>query len=200
MKQTLLALMLLIPSLAFSQEVGQGFYLGAGYGAFAYSTNPAFNDSAAYGNLIEKSSGGTLKVYGGYQFNRILAAEIIYSDYGTTIGYVYDGSGGQETVTQSPSSIAAAINAGYSFDNGLRPFALFGISSVYLDADYAFIDTDSPLALKYGVGVQYTPPQLSLLEFRLAYESDTFFADTKTSNEPYYFQLNSMYLGVALKY
>lgn len=199
MKRLLAIILSIITSTALAQETGQGFYLGAGYGAFAYSTNPAFNDEAAYGNLVEKSSGSTLKIYGGYQFNRVIGLELTYTDYGDSTGYVIE-SGTEQVVNQSPTSFAVAVNAGHSFDNGLRPFALLGLASVYLDADYKFLETNSPMAIKYGLGIEYTPTKLSFAQLRLAYESDTYFANTKTSNEPYYFQLYSIYLGLSLKY
>jgi len=207
MKKTKVLLPLLLvaissPSIS-AENNAHGFYLGAGYGSFNYDVDQNWDTDSQYGKLIEKTEGDTLKVYAGYQFNRVIAIEATYTDYGDTEGYV-NSRFSSETVKQSPTSISVAANAGYSFDNGLRPFALLGLASMNLNSSYEFLDTDSPIAIKYGFGLEYAPIQLHGVQLRVAFESDTYFAEAYSGlnldADIYAFSLSSFYAGVSYKF
>jgi len=208
MKKIILpSLLLFISSTIFAAEEVQkikGFYLGSGYGSFSYNTEQDWDDDYRYGRLIEQTDGNTLKVYSGYQFNKIIAVEVTYSDYGDTEGYVYSFFNNKQTVKQSPTSFAVAANAGYSFSNGLRPFGLLGLSYVSLNSSYAFLDTDNPIAIKWGFGLEYAPTQLKGVQLRVAYEADSYFAEADTfwssDTDIDVFTLNSFYAGVSYKF
>ncbi|MCP5078576.1 MAG: porin family protein [Psychromonas sp.] len=190
-----------------------GFYIGAGYGSFSYETDSDWDDDQRYGRLTESTDGNTLKMYGGYQFNKIIGVEATYTDYGDTEGYVRTltfnpiGIKNQE-VTQSPTAISVAANAGYSFNNGLRPFALLGLSYMTLDSSYAFLDTDNPIAIRYGFGLDYAPAMVKGIQLRVAYEGDIYLAeayngynnDADIDIEVDIFALSSFYAGVSYKF
>ena len=181
-----------------------GFYLGAGYGSFTYNAEQNWDDDSRYGNLIKETDGNSLKIYGGYQFNKIIAVEATYTDYGNTNGYVNTRNGIQR-VEQSPTSLAVAANAGYSFANGLRPFGLVGLSYLTLDSSYDFLDTDNPIAIKYGVGVDYAPSALKGIQLRVAYEGEVYFAEAETYGfdddvNVDLFSLGAFYAGASYKF
>jgi len=180
-----------------------GFYIGAGYGSFGYDTEEDWNNSTEYGVLIEETNGHSLKLYGGYQFNKVIAVEATYTDYGNTQGYVNTTSG-LASVKQSPTSFSLAANLGYSFKNGIRPFGLIGLSATTLNSSYAFLEDDNITAIKMGLGVEFSPRQLHGIQFRLAYESDAYFAQEKVStynsDNLYIFTLDSFYAGVSYKF
>ena len=191
------------PQAVKSQKVS-GFYIGAGYGSFSYDTEQDWDDDNRYGNLTQKTDGNSVKIYGGYQFNKIIAIEATYTNYGNTEGYVNTRSSTQ-AVEQSPTSVAVAANAGYSFANGLRPFGLVGLSYLTLDSSYEFLDTDNPIAIKYGVGVDYAPAALNGVQLRVAYEGEIYFAEAETYgyNDDIsvdLFSLGAFYAGVSYKF
>jgi opacity protein-like surface antigen len=208
MRKTILAsLLLAISSTSFAAEEVQkikGFYLGAGYGSFSYNTVQDWDDDYRYGDLIEHTDGNTIKVYSGYQFNRIIAVEATYTDYGDTQGYVYSILNNKQEVKQSPTSFSVAANAGYSFSNGLRPFGLLGLSYMSLNSTYAFLDTDNPIAIKSGFGLDYAPVQLKGVQLRVAYEMDSYFAEANTirteNTNVDIFILSSFYAGISYKF
>lgn len=133
-----------------------GFYIGAGYGVTKSQLD--------YEHLPKVDLDHAYKIYGGYKFNRIISVEGTYTNYGErSVGHFSD----------KPSSWGVAANVGYTFDNGLRPFALVGLSRLDSGATYRgqdiHIDNAKP-ALKYGFGVSYELPMVEGLEFRAAYE------------------------------
>jgi hypothetical protein len=179
-----------------------GFYIGAGYGTFDAVTDNEWDNTYRYGRLVEKTSGDTTKLYAGYAFNRIISIEASYSDYGDTLGVVNIGFNAQ-AVNQSPKAISIAANAGYSFDNGWRAFGLLGLSSVDLNSSYDYLDTDSPTAIKWGFGGEYTPAGLKGFQLRLAFEADTYFAEAEryfADDDLYAFSLTSIYVGASYKF
>lgn len=184
-----------------------GFYIGVGGGSFSYDTEQDWDDNSQNGQLVQKTSGNTLKVYGGYQFNRIVGVEATYTDYGDTEGQVYDFWGTTlQSVKQSPTSFAIAANLGYTFDNGLRPFGIVGLSKTSLNSSYEFLDTDSPIAIKVGFGLGYSPAQLGGVQLRIAYEMENYFAEAYNgysySDEADIdiFTLSSLYAGISYKF
>lgn len=186
-----------------------GFYTGAGYGSFSYETDQNWDDDLFYGRLIEETEGDTLKVYAGYQFNRVVAIEATYTDYGDTQGYVrtldfQSLSIKNENVQQSPSAISLAANVGYSFSSGLRPYLLAGVSYMTLDSSYPFLDTDNPMAFRYGLGFDYAPALFKGVQLRIAYEADMFFAEAYNGLgediEVDTFSVSSVYGGISYKF
>ena len=64
---------------------------------------------------------------GGYKFNRVAGIEVDYLDYG------------ESDVT----SITGQANISYTFHNGLRPFALLGLSFINLKQEKHLIYKDN---------------------------------------------------------
>jgi opacity protein-like surface antigen len=163
-----LAALLLATNVQANQDVS-GFYIGAGVG----STDA----EAEYNGISESAStdGSTLKFIGGYQFNRIVAIEAQYTSYGevkTDPGYKWE-----------PTTISLAANLGYTFENGLRPFAVIGLSSLDLDQNVKVLDDSSATAIRFGAGLEYTPAALSGVSFRAGYEGDAFAIETNTASD-----------------
>lgn len=202
-KQLLPSLLLISSTTTLAEKV-DGFYLGAGYGSFSYDIVQDWDNDSGYGKLIEKTEGNTLKLYGGYQFNKVIAIEATYTDYGDTQGYIYNLFNNKQIVEQSPSSFSIAANVGYSFDNGLRPFALLGLSYITLDSSYSFLETDNPIAIKYGIGLDYAPMALQGVQVRIAYEVDSYFAEAYNGYGDDVnidiFSLQSFYAGISYKF
>ncbi|MCK5818592.1 MAG: porin family protein [Psychromonas sp.] len=124
------------------------------------------------------SSAQSLQLLGGYQFNRIIAVELAYDHYlnGLTFkGLEYNTADPEvRQVKATPKIYAVQANVGYTFHNGWRPFAITGISSVHLNTDYNIYnnDSDSKLALRIGLGVEYAPIALKGLAFRASWIND----------------------------
>ncbi|MCP5078575.1 MAG: porin family protein [Psychromonas sp.] len=181
---------------AVNNQKVSGFYLGAGYGSLYYGAEKGTDDEPHYEK--RKIEGNSFKIYGGYQFNKIIAIEATYTDYGEIEGYVYNMFSDNQPVQQSPHAFSVAANAGYSFENGLRPFALVGISYLTLDSNHPDLFTDNRIAIKYGLGVDYAPSALKGLQLRVAYESDIYFSsDDDVDIEV--FSLGAIYAGVSYK-
>ena len=161
-----------------------GFYLGGGFGTTTY------DDEAALLGLETNDS--TFKLIGGYQFNRIVGVEAQYTKYS-------DITTPLESITIEPTGISIAANLGYTFDNGWRPFGTVGLT--HLSFDTNGYGSDDETALRLGAGVEYTPASLENLNFRVAYEVDTFNVDTGIR---YYdditVQLGSFYAGATYKF
>ena len=200
---------IILPSLLLAMSVSayaeeqvakvSGFYIGAGYGSFDYTAESDVENSLYYSRFAETIDGGTLKVYGGYQFNRVIGVEATYTNYGRSEGYI-DG----QQVTQSPTAVSVAANAGYTFKNGLRPFALMGLSymTLNLESNTPVFEANNSGAIRYGLGVDYTPALLNGLQLRLAYEGDMYFekSDLHWNFEATTFNLSSFYAGVSYKF
>ncbi|TEW53210.1 porin family protein [Psychromonas sp. RZ22] len=207
MKKIILPSLLLAAStsvFAENQVKTSGIYVGTGYGLFIYNADENWDDSKKNGELVEDTDGDTFKIYGGYQFNRVIAIEMAYTDYGDASGYVYDKANVKHAVDQSPKSFSVAANAGYSFNNGLRPFALLGLSYMDLNSNYDFLDTNNPIAIKSGIGLEYSPAQLNGVQIRVALESDTYIAEAHDgldkNDDLGVFSLSSLYAGVSYKF
>ena len=161
-----------------------GFYLGGGFGTTTY------DDDAAFSTLETNDS--TFKLIGGYQFNRIVGVEAQYTKYS-------DVTAPGESGAIEPSAISIAANLGYTFDSGWRPFGTVGLTQLSFDTNG--YGSDDETALRLGAGVEYTPASLEHLNFRVAYEVDTFNVDTGIR---YYdditVQLGSFYAGATYKF
>lgn len=173
-----------------------GFYIGAGLGTFGYSEE----DSWGYSNnkIEAKADGNTTKVYLGYQFNKIVGIEGTYTNYGKVRAKV-DG------YSMEPTSISLAANLGYTFDSGIRPFGLIGMSNLDLNQNKEYLSDDNGAAFKFGFGVEYTPASLKGVQLRAAYEMDMYAVDyidvqNGFTTDTNLYALDSLYFGASYKF
>ncbi|UQV23623.1 porin family protein [Vibrio sp. J383] len=153
-----------------------GFYLGGAIGTSGVDDGGMF-DSVNVPVSFEAED-TTYRLIAGYKFNRIVAIEAQYTDFGDVVA---KSPGRNDGFTWTPQIFSVTANLGYTFDNGVRPFGTIGLSTIDLDMKLAdgsrpsesgFDDTGD--GIRMGVGVEYTPPTMSSLSFRLAYEADAF--------------------------
>jgi len=147
-----------------------GFYLGAGVGTTDFDDDGLFNDS---GIPLSTDSDNSYKIIAGYAFNRIVSIETQFTSYGDTNVKVHTPINGLhfDAGKIEHKTYTVAANLGYTFDNGLRPFATIGLGSV----DYkAGSFSDDGGAIRAGLGLEYTPAQLQGLSLRTAYEVDSY--------------------------
>ena len=167
------------------ENTGEGFYIGAGVGASFY--NISSSDGTYY--LPDEGDGSQTIVindlenlddndvgylfYGGYQFNKIIAVEAAYTDYGSFSDQVTN-----RLFTKDPYSVAVYANAGYTFFNGqLRPFGLLGVG--YLQSNQSKAYDIQGIANEFatlhtGLGVDYYPTVLKGFGVRASYTSDMY--------------------------
>ena len=198
MKRLLLPLLISSTSfyvLANDQPKVSGFYVGAGFGSFGYSEEDSWGYNS--NSISAKADGNSTKVYLGYQFNKIVGIEGTYTDYGTAKAKVGNYS-------MKPTSISLAANLGYTFENGLRPFGLVGMSSLDLNQNEELLTDDNGAAFKFGSGVVYTPKALGGVQIRAAYEMDMYAVEYESTNGYYsetnLYALDSLYLGASYKF
>ncbi|MEZ8379888.1 porin family protein [Vibrio splendidus] len=153
-----------------------GFYLGGAIGTSGVVDGGMF-DSVNVPVSFEAED-NTYRLIAGYKFNRIVAIEAQYTDFGDVVA---KSPGRNDGFTWTPQIFSVTANLGYTFDNGVRPFGTIGLSTIDLDMKLAdgsrpsesgFDDTGD--GIRMGVGVEYTPPTMSSLSVRLAYEADAF--------------------------
>ncbi|MEZ8230768.1 porin family protein [Vibrio splendidus] len=154
----------------------RGFYLGGAIGTSGVDDGGMF-DSVNVPVSFEAED-NTYRLIAGYKFNRIVAIEAQYTDFGDVVA---KSPGRNDGFTWTPQIFSVTANLGYTFDNGVRPFGTIGLSTIDLDMKLAdgsrpsesgFDDTGD--GIRMGVGVEYTPPTMSSLSVRLAYEADAF--------------------------
>ncbi|QUM76516.1 porin family protein [Moritella sp. 24] len=178
----------LTSSVQANQDVS-GFYIGGGVG----STHANFSsDSHSY---TPSTDGASLKLIGGYQFNRIVAIEAQYTSYGDIKIPV------AATYKWEPTTVSLAANLGYTFDNGLRPFATVGLSSVDLNQNMTSNLDNTGTAFRFGAGLEYTPAALAGVSFRAGYEGDAFTIDTQSSSiDDVNVVVGSLYVAASYKF
>ena len=189
MKRILLASLLAFgfTASAIASEDGSGAYAGLAYG------NTAFSDDGALLSTLKDDSDKGFKVYGGYQFNKIVGVEATYTDYGK---FTYnDGK------TLEATAMSVGANLGYNFLNGqLRPYALVGLSYLSLDQNNgALYDDDKTISYTYGVGIEYSPTVLNGVGFRAAWNTDIYVVDSSGTGDEYDAQGFGI-LSVAVQY
>jgi opacity protein-like surface antigen len=191
------------------------FLLVVGFGLFSFNVHSM--ESKVYlgggigetdfdeGRLIEGNSdpvssntdGQTIKIYGGYRFNQFIVLEGQYSDYADVVYSNHQDSSKDFTIGLENYSLA--LNVGYQFNFGLRPFVTAGVGRMRVELDSQaenFSTWESSYRL--GAGLEYTPTMLPDVSFRLAYESDSFDVKDSTSNDSY--SIASTYLGVSYNF
>jgi opacity protein-like surface antigen len=182
---TLIAVLVSIQAHANSSQDVSGFYLGGGMGNTTYSDDSPFTHLDA--------DGTTFKIIGGYQFNRIVGIEAQYTDYG-------DIKVKNTPFDLNVNSASVAANIGYTFDNGLRPFATLGLGYISVDVPEFLGEDENELLLRVGAGLEYTPHQFNNIIFRAAYEMDHFNVGSKGSNWDTNIQVGSFYAGATYKF
>lgn len=155
-----------------------GFYMGVGAGVsydVSMLSSGTYKESSSSGRYnvssISDSNYGYL-LYGGYQFNKIIAVEAAYTDFGTFKDVKTDSSGSTRELMSQPKSVSVYANAGYSFANGLRPFGQLGLGYMKRNLSDSLKNlnfNDSTMTLRFGLGLEYAPKALKGLGFRMAY-------------------------------
>ncbi|WP_294962966.1 outer membrane beta-barrel protein [Sulfurimonas sp.] len=194
----------LLVTTCLNAESVKGTYFGLGYGSSIYDDGGYLDDLKRNRDRVSPSTGITenysssgYKIYGGYQFNKIIAVEASYAEYGT---YSLDFSNGNNK-EMKPTAIAVAANIGYNFGTKkeFRPFAIIGLSALNINdtGNVDFYDNNSGSAIRFGLGFEYTPEVLQGIGFRVAYEGDYFSSKTPSNAdsefEDSYFQSMNMY-------
>jgi len=153
-----------------------GFYLGLGGGVTfnltLLATGYFQDDTTIYDSADLSDADVGYIVYAGYQFNKIIAVEAAYTDYGSfsdTVQKAY--APGKVTLESDPSSVSVYANAGYTFSNGFRPFGQIGVGYLMVNGSRATdaIGIDDSMSMRFGLGVEYAPAKLSGFGFRAAY-------------------------------
>lgn len=157
-------------------EPNVGPYAGVGLGATYFEDNGMIEDTnleAGFTLLQFDNSASGVKLYGGYKFNAVAAVEASYTHYGEfALRETVFGT----TKTIAPTSFCIAANLGYDFLEGeIRPFGILGLSFMDLDK---WVDDDTGVGVRVGLGIQYDPASLHGVGFRLAYEGDAFGVET----------------------
>ncbi|MGF1836765.1 porin family protein [Photobacterium sanguinicancri] len=179
-----------VVSVAQAEVKTSGFYVGGAIGSTGID---------ASSDISINADGLSYKFIGGYQFNRIVGIEAQYTSYGD-INLPADKN------TWSASSIAVTANLGYTFDSGLRPYGLIGLSSINLNEQKETLVDDQGIALRAGLGIEYAPAMLNGLAFRLGYEMDYFGIQTQyslfgsTVTEDVTYGISSLNLGATYKF
>ncbi|MGL6314272.1 porin family protein [Vibrio sp. WXL103] len=188
MKKTMISCALLAMAFSgasYANTIERGAYLGLGYGS------TGLDDDGAFRVFGSEDTNSTLKFLGGYQFNKIVAIEAQYTDYGDI-----DFTG---NYSLAPTSFSVAANLGYSFSNGLRPYGIIGLGSLTLNAEgEEYLDGDSAVSVHYGFGVEYMPPISDKFSVRLGYEGDMFVVEDLFTD--YTVAIDSFYLSAQFRF
>ncbi len=177
MKRLLLISAILTSPLSYGESY-DGFYLGAGIGTVDVDDGGYLDDVNT--SIKTSYSGNTYKLISGYKFNRIVAVEGQYTSYGDMKVSL---PGKSATIEQRSVTISA--NVGYTFNNGLRPFGILGVGRLDSKSDG---DSDHETTLRIGSGIEYTPPKLENVSFRLAYEWDMYRTEEDSTTKKEYDQ------------
>lgn len=163
LKVTMLAMMVAAVASPAHADPTKGFYIGAGTGITHFISSDIKDDIKDQGDDIKfKGEGSPYIIYAGYQFNRGIGLELGYTDYAKTKAEI----NGQTVNNYDTSGASLSFNLGYSFDMGLRPFALIGAGYIKAPND------DNVFASHFGLGLDYTPSFLRHLTLRAAYQFD----------------------------
>ena len=159
-----------------------GFYAGLGGGVTFNGAVLTKGDYVSDGtnsydvSKVGDSSAGYV-IYGGYQFNKIIAVEASFTDYGSFSDDIKSKNGLlTRTFKTDPMAGSVYANAGYTFGNGLRPFGELGLGymtsnqSDNLDRLNNF--NDSFMTFHWGAGLEYAPVSFNGFGFRVAYTGD----------------------------
>jgi len=166
-----------------------GVYLGGG-GGLSYGSSTLFlgtyqDENSQYTSNTLSDTSQAYLIYAGYQFNKIIAVEASYRNYGSFSDTSTALLGATKTFTTSPDSYSVYANAGYTFSNGLRPFAQLGLGYTYLNASSSSQDIGlkDSASFVFGMGLEYAPVKLAGLGFRLGYVYDMIMDSSYNAND-----------------
>ncbi|CAH7300552.1 Outer membrane protein [Vibrio chagasii] len=212
MNKSLLSAVLLLSSFtiptALAAVTDSGFYLGGAIGSSDIDDDGLVSKSNSAKTATFEAKDHTYRVIAGYKFNRIASIEAQYTDYGDVVA----DNGNKINFARSynfswaPKVISLSANLGYTFDNGLRPFGVVGLSSIDLNSKEGIyslsqLKSDADTGARVGFGLEYTPPKAPGFSMRLGYEADVFDAEineTRLGTNKTYKKtviLDSFYLG-----
>ena len=197
-KNLFLSVLILMNVSLLANDNSEGVYFGLGYGSVKYSDSNYVNEIITPAELSTSDSG--VKVYGGYQFNNVVALELGYADLGT-----FNAGGYSQTST----SVSAGVNLGYSFlESQLRPYVLLSLAMLntqFENNPYNDLNGDNTI-IQYGVGIQYEPNFLDGFGVRLAYELNPYslsalgHSGSTTIQKDYSQSLNQLYVAFQYKF
>jgi OOP family OmpA-OmpF porin len=165
---------------AQTDDNDSGFYVGAGIGQF----NVQIDDIDQTDEAIQKldDSGNSWKGFVGWRFNKYIAAELAYIDFGSVRG-TFGGAPSSTTANGSSGDYDVSISGFAPYVIGtipLGPIELFGKIGYYFYDTKTSLHLDDPLSndladassseedLMYGVGLGVT--FLQHVNARLEYE------------------------------
>ncbi|CAH7422995.1 Outer membrane protein [Vibrio chagasii] len=211
MNKSLLSAVLLLSSFtiptALAAVTDSGFYLGGAIGSSDIDDDGLVSKSNSAKTATFEAKEHTYRVIAGYKFNRIASIEAQYTDYGDVVAHNAKVNFARSyNFSWAPKVISLSANLGYTFDNGLRPFGVVGLSSIDLDSkdgrySASQIKSDADFGARVGFGLEYTPPKAPAFTMRLGYEADAFDAEINEArlgtNKTYKKTviLDSFYLG-----
>ncbi len=180
-----------------------GFYIGGGAGLTNFWDSMYSSDGDTISSQVSEleSKHSTLRLYSGYNINRIVGVEASYTNYGEITPEDNSVQG-----HLSPKAFAVAGNVGYTFDTGLRAFAIAGLSVLDINQSADWFEKERYVAFRYGFGGEYQPSTATGLTFRLAYEADLYGTTISSihegddTTEAYISQIGSFYLGASYKF
>ena len=193
-----LACVMALSSLSLADEKGRGLYVGIGYGNTAFDDDDFVKEEqpTVQGSLSEKSSG--VKLYMGYQVNKIVGLECGYINYGSFYADDY---------VHKAMATSLAVNLGYTFLEGtLRPYTLLGLGYVFNNFPHNDVPSVAPnnIASHLGLGLDYTPVFASGFGLRIAFEADGYTykieKETPDTVKEYEQTFGMLYVGVHYKY
>lgn len=211
MNKSLLSAVLLLSSFtiptALAAVTDSGFYLGGAIGSSDIDDDGLVSKSNSAKTATFEAKDHTYRVIAGYKFNRIASIEAQYTDYGDVVAHNAKVNFARSyNFSWAPKVISLSANLGYTFDNGLRPFGVVGLSSIDLDSkegrySLSQLKSDADTGARVGFGLEYTPPKAPGFSMRLGYEADVFDAEineTRLGTNKTYKKtviLDSFYLG-----
>lgn len=210
-KIILLAAATLMVTASLSAEPAKGAYVGLGFGSSTYNDGGYNEDLKKYRDRVAPTVGiaenyntSGYKLYGGYQFNKVIAIEASYTDYGT---YSLDYTNGNNK-EMKPTAIGIAANIGYNIGekSEFRPFAIIGLSSLSFNdsGSIDFYENSTVAAFRFGIGFEYSPEVLKGLGFRVAYEGDYYAVTSRSTasefKDTYTQSTNVLYIGAQYKF
>ncbi|MCG9693839.1 porin family protein [Vibrio sp. Isolate22] len=211
MNKSILSAVLLLSSFtihtASASVLDSGFYLGGAIGSSDIDDDGLVSKSNSAKTATFEAKDNAYRIMAGYKFNRIASIEAQYTDYGDVVAHNAKINFARSyNFSWAPKVISLSANLGYTFDNGLRPFGVVGLSSIDLDSkegrySLSQIKSDADTGARVGLGLEYTPPKAPAFSMRLGYEADVFDAEineTRLGTNKTYKKtvtLDSFYLG-----
>ncbi|CAH6841738.1 Outer membrane protein [Vibrio chagasii] len=211
MNKSLLSAVLLLSSFtiptALAAVTDSGFYLGGAIGSSDIDDDGLVSKSNSAQTATFEAKDNAYRIMAGYKFNRIASIEVQYTDYGDVVAHNAKVNFARSyNFSWAPKVISLSANLGYTFDNGLRPFGVVGLSSIDLDSkegrySLSQLKSDADTGARVGFGLEYTPPKAPAFTMRLGYEADAFDAEINEArlgtNKTYKKTviLDSFYLG-----